>query len=134
MITFENVVGKEEISHYEPFHVLSHCFPKFVCWRGINKYLSVGKGLQLFRRPSTMVSINLIYFAITIYWYDIYIRYLLELNILCKQGTFWTKSHFSTVFSKLLHYIWCKVSSSIWRIFQLFQSTHTIDVISYIFV
>ena len=40
----ENIVAKGEIDCFEQFLILSHCFIKVVCCRGVRKCLYEGKG------------------------------------------------------------------------------------------
>ena len=40
----ENIVAKGEIAHFEQFLLLSLCFQKAICCRGVRKRLYEGKG------------------------------------------------------------------------------------------
>ena len=44
MTKMENIVAKGEIARSEQFLLLSLCFQKAVCCRGIRKHLYEGKG------------------------------------------------------------------------------------------
>ena len=45
-LKLENIVAKGEIARFEKFLLLSLCFQKAVCCRGVRKRLYEGKGLK----------------------------------------------------------------------------------------
>ena len=47
--TVENIVAKVEIARFEQFLLLSQCFSKVACCRGVRKHLYGGKGWEYTR-------------------------------------------------------------------------------------
>ena len=55
----ENIVSKGEIAHFEQFLLLSPCFQKAVCCRGVRNRLYEGKGLTFYKNTTNLQQISL---------------------------------------------------------------------------